>query len=162
MPVLAQSQSILQKFKNWLCSKAGADHPYFASLNVALDFQLPLLPGIGGGTGVGVTSNGQVFVQFTAQGELGEVLNLSVGAQGGVGRMTSNLPTRSPSSEAFIGAQGAVGLGPVVSGGWTHSESGGNSFSKDVFLGAGFAGQAAGIAGTSTSIALNDPICGGN
>jgi RHS repeat-associated protein len=156
----AQSQKPFS-FKDWLCSKIGSDHPFTASLNILLDFQLPLMPGVGGGTGVGVTSNGQVYVEFTAQGELGEVLNLSVGAQGGVGRLKENLPVRSPSSEAFIGAQGAVGLGPVVAGGWTHSESGGNSFTKDAFVGVGFAGQAALVAGSNTKIAINSPLCGG-
>lgn len=129
-------QSVLQKAKSWLCSKIGSNKPWVATLDDIGDFQFILLPGIGGGTGIGMTSNGQVFVEFTAQGELGELTNLSIGLTASIGRTTGNLPVLQPSTEGYVGGQGAYGVGPVASVGWQHGPSG-DSFSKDFFLGAG-------------------------
>lgn len=154
-----QQQSTWQKAKSWLCSKIGSNKPFVATLDDNGDFQFILLPGVGGGTGVGITSNGQVFVEFTAQGELGELTNMSIGLTTSIGRTTGNLPVRQPSTEGYVGGQGAYGVGAVASVGWQHSSSGG-SFSKDFFLGGGFAAQAAATAGTTTRIALNSPLCG--
>jgi hypothetical protein len=109
------NQSIWSQLKSWLCSKIESDRPYFATLDVSGDFQPILLPGFGGGSGIGVTSNGQVFVEFTAQAELGELTNMSIGVTTSIGRTNENLPVRQPSTEGFAGAQGAFGLGPVVS-----------------------------------------------
>jgi RHS repeat-associated protein len=136
-----------------------SDHPLAFSIDVFADLQ-PLFPGIGGGLGLGITSNGQLFVEATAQAESGLLGNASVGLQASAGRMSGNLPYHQFDIDTFIGGQGAFGLGGVASFSVTHSSSGYNSFGKSVgTLGFGGAFQIAAVAGTTTRLALNSSAC---
>lgn len=64
---------------------SGFDNPVSISAGIFGDVQL-LIPGIGGGTALGLTANGQLYIEFTAQAEFGPVGNISIGVTGGFGR----------------------------------------------------------------------------
>lgn len=161
-------QSLLRQTREWVCKKIGDgfDHPRSVSIGFFSDFQLPLIPGVGGGSAVGITGNGQLFIDFSAQAEWGPILNLSVGVQGSYGKNHGDLPFLAPQTDYFTGAQAALRVGAVASGAVTTSDGKSPNFSKSVGrLGAGVAGQEALVLGTNTKIAVTKSVpamlCGG-
>ena len=112
---------------------------------------------LGGGTSLGVTSSGQIFIQFQAASMLGVGDYAGVDFQGGVSHSDTPTPAGISTQTAYHGeANGAVGLGGGVSGDANSESLGAGSptpHTKALKGGVGYGGMIGGGKSTTTTIA---------
>ena len=111
-----------------------------------------LLPSgfIGGGTFFGITTNGQLFVQFRSNANVGAGFFAGVGVKGGVEKASCDFPSGVSTSDTFI-TQGNFGAGSSIGGSATFDTKGDIGVAKAIRGGIGFGVQASiGLQRTTT------------